>query len=110
MNEPKFTSGPWKRTITTVPNVTEGYDTSPDIVNLTIGNRNIPLAALGMNSTAEMREFYGKMVANADLMAAAPKMYARLEQCADDYDAMGMIENRDRILELLAEARGESND
>lgn len=74
--KPKFTPEPWRRTITTVPCVTEGYDTSSDIVNLTIGNRNIPLAAVGMNSTVEGREFFAQMVANADLMAAAPDLYA----------------------------------
>lgn len=102
MTEPKFTPGPWRRTITTVPNVTEGYDTSPDIVNLTIGDRNIQLAAFGMNSTAEMREFFWKMVANADLMAASPELYDNDEKnlkllktilkCYEDVEKLMLID------------------
>lgn len=80
MSEPKFTQKPWRRTITTVPCVAEGYDVSPDIVNLTIDDRNIPLFAVGMNSTVEGRELFAQMVANADLMAAAPEMYKAEEE------------------------------
>lgn len=88
MSGTKFTPRPWKRTITTVPSVAEGYDISSDIVNLTIGDRNIPLAAIGINSTAETREFFGEMVANADLMAAAPEMY---ESAAGNLETMKMM-------------------
>lgn len=80
MSEPKFTKGPWKRTYTTIPHVVEGYDVSPDIVNVTIEDRNIPLAAWCMNSTAEGKEYYHTMEANASLMAASPELYASEEK------------------------------
>jgi hypothetical protein len=48
--------------------------------------------------------------ANAALIAAAPEMYARLEQVAEDFEALGLTSNRDSVLRLLAKARGENTD
>ena len=111
-SKPKFTPGPWRRTITTVPSVSEGYDISPNIVNLTIGDRNIPLAAIGMNSTAETMEFFWKMVANAALIAAAPDMYELLDRIKGILEKCRLENSIDAEAEheidrLLAKARGE---
>lgn len=107
MSEVKFTPGPWKRTFTTIPNTTEGYDTSPDIVNITIGDRNIPLAVSAMNSTREMRECFSTMAANATLMAAAPEMYAMLEELQQYFEEQGDVNAVAKIREVLFKARGE---
>ena len=49
-------------------------------------------------------------VADAALIATAPEMYARLEQVAEDFEALGLTSNRDSVLRLLSKARGENND
>lgn len=127
MDEPKFTKESWKRTYTTIPHVVEGYDVSSDIVNVTIGDRNIPLAAWCMNSTAELAEYYHTMEANASLMASAPKLYKKLhdileQQCGECCGTVDVGDIRgktpcekgetcpygmDDVKALLAEARGE---
>ena len=107
MSDPKFTKESWKRTYTTIPHVVEGYDVSSDIVNVTIGDRNIPLAAWCMNSTAESAEYYHTMEANAALMVTAPEMYWMLEKCRTALRNCGMSCLSEDVFLLLKKARGE---
>ena len=100
MTEPKFTPGPWF--------------VCPENHSLVLRQRDrynngYQPPALVVGTGAECVYSASEIEANAALIAAAPEMYSRLEQCADDYDAMGMFENRNRIWELLAKARGEAN-
>jgi hypothetical protein len=98
MNEPKFTPGPWH---VDGKYVVCGKEALKDAI---FGNEPSICSICNVNGWLKHAE------GNAALIAAAPEMYSRLEQCADDYDAMGMFENRNRIWELLAKARGEGGN
>lgn len=103
-DKPKFTPGPWE-----VRDKTYGEHRLISVVS------DSPMVII-----ADMPKRYDKLgdewekafnidevAANAALIAQAPEMYARLEQVAEDFEALGMLCNRDKVLELLAKARGE---
>ena len=93
MSEPKFTPGPWR-----VPQCCTIHMNKPS------WDENY--SSLVKSGKEVVCGLSNVRVADAKLIAAAPEMYARLEQAAEDYEAMGMFCNRDKILELLAQARG----
>lgn len=82
----KFTPGPWHKST-----FEDGYAIRGAKCNRIIARPNCN---------------FDDASANASLIAAAPEMYARLEQVAEDFEALGMPNNRERVLELLAKARG----
>lgn len=94
MTKPKFTPGPWQ------------YANYTDFLEIQNTDPVNPKEIAYIDDWTDEHE----AAANAALIAAAPKMYARLEQVAEDFEALGLTSNRDSVLRLLAKARGENND
>jgi len=91
------------------------------VVCVTIGEENVPLGAEGVQCcTDEQERRYHTAVANADLIAVAPEMYAELAdlldamerglfpQVAPGVDYPSVMEKKQELRKLLAKARGEA--
>ena len=94
MSETKFTPGPWT------------YGNYTDFLEIQNTDPCNPKEVCYIDDWTDEQE----AAANAALIAAAPEMYARLKQAAEDYEALGLTSNRDSVLRLLAKARGEGKD
>ena len=96
MNERKerFTTGPWQ------------YANYTDFLEIQNTDPVNPKEIAYIDGWTDEQE----AKANAALIAAAPEMYARLEQVAEDFEALGLTSNRDSVLRLLAKCRGENTN
>jgi len=91
---PKFTPGPW-RSYTQIVEDLSGYCCYTTFGVECVKTRRGICGMYGADSEEEMK-------ANADLIAAAPEMYAKLQELCK----CGVIDTMD-IEKLLAKARGE---
>ena len=96
MSESNFTPGPWR--------ISRYLDSSGHFKNYMIVSDH------NDNTICEIpREPLcppDKQLANAHLLEKVPEMYDKLEHCAKVFEELGMYENRDNIMQLLAQARG----
>ena len=97
MSDPKFTNGPWE----VLDLRSEGCE------RLSISGPNVIICRIA--SEISGRLICDEDVANADLIAAAPELYALLERAVNEYDARWSMGSNwaDAAIAALRKARGE---
>jgi len=106
MNEAKFTKGDWKKcTMAMSPGDWAQLNSGKYPITIVCRGADVIAAVWGIEDEDEQ--------ANANLIAAAPEMYAALQQLCDNRGVMEWLEMhspciREVAEEALAKARGES--
>ena len=101
MNKAKFTPGPWR------------VDESHIYGSINAGRRHVAMANFYNCHDEEVRVTREQQEANAQLISAAPDLYANLSraldalQRADDYGVSGLCGLIEDASDVLAKARGE---
>lgn len=112
MSEAKFTKGPWQWVNGETDEAWNGVDlviSGPSLRTVeyfdTISNNKLPKFVIDFDEGMEYMD--PDDAANANLIAAAPEMYAMLQFLADN-DSINDSSIDKEVLALLAKARGET--